>query len=110
DCPLRYNGYKDIQVPISAVSTSSHSEQRSQARQSRWYCRNRWESRSVPNFTGKPLQETARGFFMLRDVRWETSDVRPLSDIPIPLLHLTVQLIPIPLRDTGCPMALIINR
>src|SRR5690606_11654895 len=28
---------------------------------------------------------------MLRDVRWETSDVRPLSDIPIPL------------RDTGCP-------
>ncbi|WP_211357423.1 hypothetical protein, partial [Sphingobacterium allocomposti] len=52
--------------------------------QSRWYCRNRWESRSVPNFTGKPLQETARGFFMLRDVRWETSDVGPLSDIPNP--------------------------
>jgi hypothetical protein len=31
------------------VSTSSHSEQRSQARQSRWYCGKTWESRSVPN-------------------------------------------------------------
>jgi hypothetical protein len=41
---------KNIQVPISAVSTSSHFEQRSQARQSQWYCRKRWESRSVPNF------------------------------------------------------------
>ncbi|WP_211357528.1 hypothetical protein, partial [Sphingobacterium allocomposti] len=57
--------------------------------QSRWYCRNRWESRSVPNFTGKPLQETARGFFYVKrcemwDIRWETSDVGPLSDISNP--------------------------
>ena len=43
------NEPKEIQVPISAVSTSSHSEQRSQARQSRWYCGKTWESRSVPN-------------------------------------------------------------
>ncbi len=52
-------------MPISAVSTSSHSEQSSQARQSRWYCRNRWESRSVPFFTRKPLLETVKGFFRL---------------------------------------------
>ncbi|WP_207898576.1 hypothetical protein, partial [Sphingobacterium sp. JUb20] len=44
-------------------STSSHSEQRSQARQSRWYCRNRWESRSVPFFIQKPLLYS-RGFFV----------------------------------------------
>ncbi|MGJ1522422.1 hypothetical protein, partial [Sphingobacterium siyangense] len=37
----------------------------SQARQSRWYCRNRWESRSVPFFTRKPLLETVKGFFRL---------------------------------------------
>src|SRR5690606_19705691 len=48
---------KIFQVPISAVSTSSHSEQRSQARQSRWYCRNRWESRSVPNFIQSPFRK-----------------------------------------------------
>ncbi|WP_294187006.1 hypothetical protein, partial [uncultured Sphingobacterium sp.] len=42
-----------------------HSEQSSQARQSRWYCRNRWESRSVPFFTRKPLLETVKGFFRL---------------------------------------------
>ncbi|MGJ1395579.1 hypothetical protein, partial [Sphingobacterium sp. UBA6308] len=36
-----------------------------QARQSRWYCRNRWESRSVPFFTRKPLLETVKGFFRL---------------------------------------------
>ena len=47
--------HKVIQVPISAVSTSSHSEQRSQARQSRWYCGKTWESRSVPNLKVKPL-------------------------------------------------------
>ncbi|MGJ1346724.1 hypothetical protein, partial [Sphingobacterium siyangense] len=41
------------------------SEQSSQARQSRWYCRNRWESRSVPFFTRKPLLETVKGFFRL---------------------------------------------
>ncbi|MGB3103945.1 hypothetical protein, partial [Sphingobacterium siyangense] len=35
------------------------------ARQSRWYCRNRWESRSVPFFTRKPLLETVKGFFRL---------------------------------------------
>ena len=51
---------KDLQVPISAVSTSSHSEQSSQARQSRWYCRNRWESRSVPNFIRKPYHGSGR--------------------------------------------------
>ncbi|MGJ1309555.1 hypothetical protein ACR78O_18275, partial [Sphingobacterium multivorum] len=34
-------------------------------RQSRWYCRNRWESRSVPFFTRKPLLETVKGFFRL---------------------------------------------
>ncbi|WP_294183832.1 hypothetical protein, partial [uncultured Sphingobacterium sp.] len=39
--------------------------QSSQARQSRWYCRNRWESRSVPFFTRKPLLETVKGFFRL---------------------------------------------
>ncbi|WP_346085624.1 hypothetical protein, partial [Sphingobacterium ginsenosidimutans] len=33
--------------------------------QSRWYCRNRWESRSVPFFTRKPLLETVKGFFRL---------------------------------------------
>uniref|UniRef100_UPI001CBC1ACD hypothetical protein n=1 Tax=Sphingobacterium sp. GVS05A TaxID=2862679 RepID=UPI001CBC1ACD len=44
---------------------SSHSEQSSQARQSRWYCRNRWESRSVPFFTQKPLLETVKGFLRL---------------------------------------------
>ena|SRR5690554_6144690 len=54
-----------IQVPISAVSTSSHSEQSSQARQSRWYCRNGWESRSVPNFIGEPLQETGGALSVL---------------------------------------------
>ncbi|WP_343562642.1 hypothetical protein, partial [Sphingobacterium sp.] len=32
---------------------------------SRWYCRNRWESRSVPFFTRKPLLETVKGFFRL---------------------------------------------
>ncbi|MDR6737527.1 hypothetical protein, partial [Sphingobacterium sp. 2149] len=31
----------------------------------RWYCRNRWESRSVPFFTRKPLLETVKGFFRL---------------------------------------------
>ncbi|WP_211357570.1 hypothetical protein, partial [Sphingobacterium allocomposti] len=41
-----------------------------------------------------PFRKLQGAFFMLRDVRWETSDVGPLSDIPIPLLHLTVQLIP----------------
>ncbi|WP_217700054.1 hypothetical protein, partial [Sphingobacterium sp. CZ-UAM] len=30
-----------------------------------WYCRNRWESRSVPFFTRKPLLETVKGFFRL---------------------------------------------
>src|SRR5690606_30293826 len=55
---------KDIQVPISAVSTSSHSEQSSQARQSRWYCRNRWESRSVPNFTRRDVHSFGRPFFV----------------------------------------------
>ncbi|MDM1294813.1 hypothetical protein HX021_11000, partial [Sphingobacterium sp. N143] len=39
--------------------------QSSQARQSRWYCRNRWESRSVPFFTRKPLLETVKGFLRL---------------------------------------------
>ncbi|WP_343563207.1 hypothetical protein, partial [Sphingobacterium sp.] len=29
------------------------------------YCRNRWESRSVPFFTRKPLLETVKGFFRL---------------------------------------------
>ena len=53
--------YYDIQVPISAVSTSSHSEQSSQARQSRWYCRNRWESRSVPNFIRRPAVDKTVG-------------------------------------------------
>src|SRR5690606_9003780 len=53
---------KVFQVPISAVSTSSHSEQSSQARQSRWYCRNRWESRSVPIFIQSPCS-ICRGFF-----------------------------------------------
>ncbi|WP_343539791.1 hypothetical protein, partial [Sphingobacterium thalpophilum] len=33
---------------------------------SRWYCRNRWESRSVPFFTRKPLLETVKGFFRLQ--------------------------------------------
>uniref|UniRef100_UPI001F403040 hypothetical protein n=1 Tax=Sphingobacterium faecale TaxID=2803775 RepID=UPI001F403040 len=36
---------------------SSHSEQRSQARQSRWYCRNRWESRSVPFLIRSPFRK-----------------------------------------------------
>ncbi|MGJ1198957.1 hypothetical protein ACR777_16360, partial [Sphingobacterium spiritivorum] len=36
----------------------------SQARQSRWYCRNRWESRSVPFFIRKPFLETDKGFFV----------------------------------------------
>ncbi|WP_336876148.1 hypothetical protein, partial [Sphingobacterium multivorum] len=40
-----------------------------QARQSRWYCRNRWESRSVPFFTRKPLLETVKGFFRLGNSR-----------------------------------------
>src|SRR5690606_6736903 len=55
---------KDIQVPISAVSTSSHSEQSSQARQSRWYCRNRWESRPVPNVTRRDVHSFGRPFFV----------------------------------------------
>ncbi|MDR2273748.1 MAG: hypothetical protein LBF27_22765, partial [Sphingobacterium sp.] len=33
------------------------SEQRSQARQSRWYCRNRWESRSVPFLIRSPFRK-----------------------------------------------------
>src|SRR5690606_10997045 len=53
---------KVFQVPISAVSTSSHSEQSSQALQSRWYCRNRWESRSAPIFIQSP-RSICRGFF-----------------------------------------------
>ncbi|MDR0263633.1 MAG: hypothetical protein LBJ04_10445, partial [Sphingobacterium sp.] len=44
-------------------------EQSSQARQSRWYCRNRWESRSVPFFTRKPLLETVKGFFRFSTFR-----------------------------------------
>src|SRR5690606_32371188 len=59
-----YKSGHDIQVPISAVSTSSHSEQSSQARQSRWYCRNRWESRSAPNFITSPCRYL-QGLFLL---------------------------------------------
>ena len=55
-------GTKNIQVPISAVSTSSHSEQRSQARQSRWYCGKTWESRSVPNLKSSPCWKQSRAF------------------------------------------------
>ncbi|MGB3063473.1 hypothetical protein, partial [Sphingobacterium thalpophilum] len=43
---------------------------------SRWYCRNRWESRSVPFFTRKPLLETVKGFFRfepLMFLRWMTN-------------------------------------
>src|SRR5471030_2026243 len=57
---------KEIQVPISAVSTSSHSEQRSQARQSRWYCGKTWESRSVPNLKSKAPLQLHWGFLVLR--------------------------------------------
>src|SRR5690606_14699964 len=56
---------KEIQVPISAVSTSSHSEQSSQARQSRWYCRNRWESRSAPKPTERAPGNTEGLSFVL---------------------------------------------
>src|SRR5690606_2763525 len=31
-------------------------------RQSRWYCRNRWESRSVPNFIREPAVNRQRAF------------------------------------------------
>src|SRR5690606_31471520 len=31
-------------------------------RQSRWYCRNRWESRSVPNFIERPAVNRQRAF------------------------------------------------
>ncbi|MGJ1388433.1 hypothetical protein ACR782_19695, partial [Sphingobacterium spiritivorum] len=41
-------------------------------RQSRWYCRNRWESRSVPFFIRKPFLETDKGFFVFRNVIPET--------------------------------------
>ncbi|MGJ1391932.1 hypothetical protein ACR78F_16270, partial [Sphingobacterium spiritivorum] len=34
----------------------------------RWYCRNRWESRSVPFFKRKPFLETDKGFFVFRNV------------------------------------------
>ncbi|MDM1295367.1 hypothetical protein HX021_13850, partial [Sphingobacterium sp. N143] len=44
-------------------------------RQSRWYCRNRWESRSVPFFTQKPLLETVKGF-----LRWDSFD---LGAVPV---------------------------
>ncbi|WP_294185673.1 hypothetical protein, partial [uncultured Sphingobacterium sp.] len=58
--------------------------QSSQARQSRWYCRNRWESRSVPFFTRKPLLETVKGFFRL-DTYFRISMWRLL-----PILRLSV--------------------
>ncbi|MGJ1411876.1 hypothetical protein ACR78Z_19580, partial [Sphingobacterium thalpophilum] len=50
-------------------------------RQSRWYCRNRWESRSVPFFTRKPLLETVKGFFRFRRTCCAQRDDRrePLS-------------------------------
>ncbi|MGJ1364673.1 hypothetical protein, partial [Sphingobacterium spiritivorum] len=49
-----------------------------QARQSRWYCRNRWESRSVPFFKRKPFLETDKGFFVFRNVILETKpEVKP---------------------------------
>src|SRR5690606_7854798 len=62
-----------------------------------------------------PFRKLQGAFFMLTDVRCGTSDGRnqmwdPCLIFPIPLLHLTVQLIPIPLRDTGCPIPLIVNR
>ncbi|MGJ1377375.1 hypothetical protein ACR79Q_14600, partial [Sphingobacterium multivorum] len=60
----------------------------SQARQSRWYCRNRWESRSVPFFTRKPLLETVKGF-----LRLDTS-VLPLASLCLSSVkHLYVPLI-----------------
>ncbi|MCW8309679.1 hypothetical protein K7A41_00390, partial [Sphingobacterium sp. InxBP1] len=55
----------------------------SQARQSRWYCRNRWESRSVPFFTRKPLLETVKGFFRFEPLiflRWMTRVNRSPAD------------------------------
>src|ERR1700761_9128796 len=62
--------YKNIQVPISAVSTSSHSEQRSQARQSRWYCGKTWESRSVPNHIKYRPFANALGLSCLKILRF----------------------------------------
>ncbi|MFE7253590.1 hypothetical protein ACFU8T_17050, partial [Sphingobacterium spiritivorum] len=38
----------------------------------RWYCRNRWESRSVPFFIRKPFLETDKGFFVFKNVIPET--------------------------------------
>ena len=61
---LKLTTFKNIQVPISAVSTSSHSEQRSQARQSRWYCSNMWKSRSAPNLKVAPFSNEW-GFLVL---------------------------------------------
>src|SRR5690606_21569611 len=71
-CPIICLFHKVFQVPISAVSTSSHSEQSSQARQSRWYCRNRWESRSVPIFIQSPCIYM-QGLFL-----WTGTKLRPL--------------------------------
>ena len=81
--------YKNIQVPISAVSTSSHSEQRSQARQSRWYCGKTWESRSVPNLK-EALHLTMRGFLVYslfvvnsrRDEHYRIADIPPSGQRP----------------------------
>ncbi|MFD1769169.1 hypothetical protein, partial [Sphingobacterium suaedae] len=36
-------------------------------RQSRWYCRNRWESRSVPNFIARAPSGNWRGSFLFLD-------------------------------------------
>ena len=60
------------------VSTSSHSEQRSQAHQSRWYCGNTWESRSVPNLKRKPVGNY-RLFLFIRNFFFENVQCDRLS-------------------------------
>jgi hypothetical protein len=86
-----------FQVPISAVSTSSHSEQRSQARQSRWYCRNRWESRSVPFFIRSPFRKLEGLSVCIRLCR---KDV-PAHVSAYPLHHMDGRTTDIPARHCG---------
>ncbi|MGJ1264177.1 hypothetical protein, partial [Sphingobacterium spiritivorum] len=62
------------------------------ARQSRWYCRNRWESRSVPFFKRKPFLETDKGFFVFRNIIPETKpEAKPKPNLNPGITDLIIQ-------------------